>query len=175
MFAAHFAAGLAIGAKEKKAPMSALLAGAFLPDVIWIALSLVGLEPSEPSSFFDGWSHSLLSVMVEATLFALFFTTRGVRVWLPIWLAVMSHAALDGMVHPKPLEFYPYSSLRLPWDLWQWGSHLAFLGFSHYWWLQFSLVALFLGLYAMLTRRSSIPRHLACASILLVFGLHWIL
>jgi hypothetical protein len=116
MFAAHFAAGLAIGARARRAPMSALLAGAFLPDVVWIGFAAVGVEPSAPSVFFDGWSHSFVSVLVEATVFALFFAYKGVRVWLPVWLAVMSHVVLDAIIHPSPLALYPHASLRVSWD-----------------------------------------------------------
>jgi hypothetical protein len=83
--------------------MSALLAGVFLPDVVWIGLDAAGVEPSGQSVFFDGWSHSFVSVLVEATVFALFFAYKGVRVWLPVWLAVMSHVVLDAIIHPKPI------------------------------------------------------------------------
>ena len=39
MYAAHFAAGLAIKGKVEKAPLWALLIGAFVPDFIWIVLA----------------------------------------------------------------------------------------------------------------------------------------
>jgi hypothetical protein len=174
MFAAHFAAGLAIGARARHAPMSALLGGAFLPDIVWIGLAAAGVEPSAPSVFFDGWSHSFVSVLVTATVFALFFAGRGVRVWLPVWLAVMSHFVLDVIIHPRPIALYPHASLRAPWDLWRWGSVPAALGFSHYWCVQLAIVAVLLGVYATAALRSSFPPNLVGATVLLVLGLHWI-
>lgn len=101
MFAAHFAVGLAIGARARRAPMPALLAGAFLPDIVWIGLAAAGVEPFTRSAFFDGWSHSVVSVLVEAAVFALCFAHKGVRVWLPVWLAVMSHVVLDVIYSPQ--------------------------------------------------------------------------
>lgn len=172
MFAAHFAAGLAIGARARRAPMSALLAGAFLPDLVWIGLAAVGVEPSAPAVFFDDWSHSFVSVSVAATVFALFFASKGARVWLPVWLAVMSHVVLDVVIHPKPVALYPHASLRVPWDLWNWGSLPALLGFSHYWWVQFAIVAALLGVYTTAELRSSFPPNLVGATVLLVLGLH---
>jgi hypothetical protein len=174
MFAAHFAAGLAIGARARRAPMSALLAAAFLPDVVWIGLAAAGVEPSAPSVFFDGWSHSFVSALVEATVFALFFAYKGVRVWLPVWLTVMSHVVLDAIIHPSPIALFPHASLRLPWDLWRWGSLPAVLGFSHYWWVQLAIVAALLGAYAVAALRSSFPLNLVGATVLLLLGLHWI-
>ena len=175
MFAAHFAAGLAIGARARRAPMSALLAGAFLPDVVWIGLAAAGVEPSAPAVFFDGWSHSFVSVLVLATVFALFFASQGVCVWLPVWLAVMSHVVLDSIIHPKPIALYPHALLRVPWDLWHWGSLPAAFGLSHYWWVQFAIMLALLGVYAIATLRSSFPPNLVGATVLLVLGLHWIL
>ena len=59
MYVAHFAGALAIKSRVPKAPTWALLVGAFIPDFIWIVLANRGIEPTEPSLFFDDWSHSL--------------------------------------------------------------------------------------------------------------------
>jgi len=40
MYAAHFAAGLAIKSRAPQAPTWALLVGAFIPDFVWIAFGL---------------------------------------------------------------------------------------------------------------------------------------
>jgi hypothetical protein len=172
MFAAHFAVGLAIGARARRAPPPALLAGAFLPDIVWIGLAAAGVEPFTRSAFFDGWSHSVVSVLVEAAVFALCFAHKGVRVWLPVWLAVMSHVVLDVIIHPRPIALYPHASLGAPWDLWRWGSLPAALGFSHYWWVQLAIVISLLGAYALAELRSSFPPNLVGATVLLVLGLH---
>ncbi len=44
MYAAHFAAALAIKSFSPKAPTWALLTGAFLPDLFWIAFGLAGMS-----------------------------------------------------------------------------------------------------------------------------------
>src|SRR5256886_16882488 len=70
MYAPHFAAALAIKGRTPEAPLWALLIGAFVPDLLWIALARIGIEPAQTSNFFDDWSHSLISVAILATLFA---------------------------------------------------------------------------------------------------------
>jgi hypothetical protein len=175
MYAAHFAAGLAIGARARRAPMWALLGGAFVPDIVWIALSAAGAEPAGSSVFFDDWSHSLLSVTLEATLFALCFVRGGKAVWLPVWLAVASHFLLDAIIHPRPVALYPHSAIHVPWDLWHWGETRAALGFTHYWWVQLGIIFPLLGLYVVGMRRQKFPLDLAWATVLTFLGLHLIL
>jgi hypothetical protein len=77
MYAPHFAAALAIKGKSPGAPLWALLIGAFIPDLVWMALARLGFEPAQRSNFFDDWSHSLVSVAILATLFALAFLRKG--------------------------------------------------------------------------------------------------
>jgi len=72
---------------------------------------------------------------------------------------------------PQPIALYPHASLRLPWDLWRWGSLPAGLGVSLYWsssqsWLRFSAV------YVTASLRSSFPRNLVGATVLLMLGLY---
>lgn len=73
MYAAHFAAALAIKSKAPQTPTWALVTGAFLPDFAWVGLGLAGIEPSQGPAFFDDWSHSLAMVILWATLFACVF------------------------------------------------------------------------------------------------------
>jgi hypothetical protein len=136
--------------------------------VPWAILTLVN------RSSVHGWSHSFVSVLVEATVFALFFAYKGVRVWLPVWLAEMSHVVLDAIIHPSPIALYPHASLRVSWDLWRWGSLPTALGFSYYWWVQLAIVTARLGAYAIEVLRSSFPPNLAGATALLVLGLRWV-
>ncbi|HXW93432.1 MAG TPA: hypothetical protein VEK33_22980 [Terriglobales bacterium] len=152
--------------------MGALLAGAFLPDIVWIALSAAGIEPAGASVFFDDWSHSLVSVVLEATLLALCFVRRGRGVWMPVWLAVVSHFLLDAIVHPRPAALYPYSAIHLPWNLWHWGEAQAALGFTHYWWFQLGITVLLLAIYVMGSRRQAFAQNLTWATALTVVGLH---
>lgn len=55
MFAAHFAAGLALKSAAPKVRTWVLLTGAFLPDLAWIVLARAGIEPEDAVPYFDGW------------------------------------------------------------------------------------------------------------------------
>src|SRR5438105_15679350 len=122
MYAPHFAAALAIKGRVREAPLWALLIGAFIPDLLWIVLARIGIEPAQTSNFYDDWSHSLVSVAILATLFASAFLRRGKSVFVAIWLAVFSHFLLDFPVHPKRLALAPLTGVYLGWDLLAWGS-----------------------------------------------------
>lgn len=172
MYAAHFAAGLAIGARAPRAPMWVLLAGAFVPDIVWIVLSVAGVEPSATSMFFDDWSHSLLSVTLQASLLALCFARAGKTAWIPVWLAVISHFLLDAIIHPRPMALYPHSRVHVPWNLWHWGETQSAVGFTRYWWLQFAIMVPLLSTYVMGSRRQKFPLNLTWATVLTVVGLH---
>lgn len=172
MFAAHFAAGLAIKATQRRAPAWAVLTGAFLPDLLWIALAGAGVEPTSDAAYFDGWSHSVASITVQAVLFALCFHRLGGAVMLAMGLAVFSHLPLDALIHPRPLEFWPHSAIVLGQPTWAWGQIQSALGKSRYWWIQLAIVVPLLGLYWRRAARGNLPSSVAAASCLLVLGLH---
>jgi membrane-bound metal-dependent hydrolase YbcI (DUF457 family) len=175
MYAAHFAAALAIKARAPAAPAWALLVGVFAPDVCWIALAAAGVEPTDPAHYFDGFSHSLASVLVEATAFAALFLRQGRAVAAAVWLAVASHFLLDLPIHPTPLQLWPHSPLSAPWDLWSWGEVKGPLGFSRYWWIQLGVTLPLLAVYLTGARKAAIAPNLAAASAITVLGLHMIL
>ena len=174
MFAAHLAAGLAIKSAQPKAPTWALLTGAFLPDFFWIAFAAVELEPATDTVFFDGWSHSLFSILLQATLFALLFYRERGATMAAVWIAVFSHFCLDVPIHPRPIELYPHSLIHAPWDLWKWGSENLMLSESHYWWIQLGLVVVLLGIYVANRRKLAIAPNLVAASCALTLGLHFL-
>jgi len=149
MYAAHLAAGVAIHSRAPKAPPAAILAGAFVPDFLWIVFAVAGLEPAGPGRFFDDWSHSLVMTLVWASLFALFFVNRGRAVATAAWIAVLSHFLLDMPIHPKDLALYPHSAIHLGWGLWK-------IGRTSYWWAQLGVVAVLLAFYAVSARRSGL-------------------
>jgi hypothetical protein len=172
MYAAHFAAGLAIRSRAPRAPTSVLLVGAFLPDFLWITFAGLGLEPAAPKYFFDDWSHSFASIIIEATIFSFVFLRWGIGVWLPAWLAVFSHFLLDLPIHPKRLALFPHSSVHLGWSLWSWGEQKAWLGMTNYWWIQLIAVIVLLAFYARNAKAAGIAPNLAAASCIAVLGLH---
>ena len=146
MFAAHFAAGVAIKSRVPEAPIRPLLVAVFLPDFIWIALGAAGVEPAAPERFFDGWSHSLVMVLLYAVVFALAFRRMGRAVWLAMFVAVLSHFVLDLPIHPRPLELYPHSAIRF--DL-----ALGTVDSMRYWVLQIAVIAVLLAVYVAGMRR----------------------
>ena len=172
MYAAHFAAGLAIKSRAPAAPTWAVLTAAFLPDFVWIGLAAAGVEPANGKVFFDEWSHSLVSIGVEASLFAALFWRSGPAVWAPIWLAGASHFLLDLPIHPAPLALYPHSAIHAGWNLWAWGLTKSALGQSNYWWIQLGVMLALLAVYALSAKKAAIPWNVAAATCLAVFGLH---
>lgn len=173
MFAAHLAAGLAIKGAEPKVPAWAVLTGAFLPDLFWIGLAAVGIEPAGDTVFFDGWSHSVASILVQAILYAMCFYRRGRGVMLALGAAVLSHLLLDMPIHPRPLELYPHAMLVAGPPTWEWAAVPRALGKTRYWWLQLGLIAPLLILYWIKVRQK-IASSLRMASCLMVAGLHLI-
>lgn len=173
MYPAHFAAGLAVKGRFPEAPAWALLAAAFLPDFIWIALARAGIEPQlPPLGFFDGWSHSVVTMVFWTALFALAFWKQGKRIVLAVWVAGLSHFPLDFLIHPRRLELYPHSSIRLGWELWQFGQERSRLGPNYYWWIEAAAIVVLLAFYIGFCRKTPLKPSLVAASCLLVAGLH---
>jgi len=170
MYAPHFAAALAIKARVLRAPLSALLIGAFLPDLLWMVLARIGVEPAQSFNFFDDWSHSLLSVLLLATMFAVLSLRAGRAIFVAAWLAVFSHFLLDFPVHPKRLALYPLSGIYLGWDLLPWGSRRGWLGAMNDWWLQLFALLFLLAVYVHGIRRTEISENLIAASCLVLLG-----
>jgi membrane-bound metal-dependent hydrolase YbcI (DUF457 family) len=171
MYAAHFAAALAVKGRVPQAPAWALVSAVFLPDFVWIALAGLGIEPTVPV-FFDDWSHSLIMIVVWATVFAALFWRSGKDIALAVWIAGLSHFFLDFLIHPARLALYPHSSVHLGWNLWQYGLTKSWLGATRYWWYELATLAVLLALYVWFSRRSRLPLNLVAASCVTVIGLH---
>lgn len=168
MYAAHLAAGLAIKAAQPKAPTWAVLGAVFLPDLFWLVFSLGGLEPVGTGNFFDGWSHSVLSIVIQALVVALLSLRLGRTVALALGSAVLSHLPLDLPIHPRPLQLYPHSSESIGVFYKAWGVQMSWLGKSHYWWVEADVTLLLLVLYAFLALRSGFNANVVMASCILV-------
>jgi hypothetical protein len=101
VYAAHFAAGLAIKSRVPKALTWALLIGVFIPDFVWVVLANRGNRAHRSSIIFrrlvaligNGWS---LGESVCADVLVTEATSM-----LAVWLAVFSHFLLDLPIHPK--------------------------------------------------------------------------
>ena len=133
MFAGHFAAALAIKAAEPRVPIAALTGLVFLPDLLWLAFSVGGVETVTPGTWFDGWSHSFASIFLQAVLGGAFWWRRDARVAIPLAGAVLSHLAFDLPMHPAPLEWYPHASSGFGNLLHGWSGQTSALGKSRGW------------------------------------------
>jgi hypothetical protein len=172
MYAAHFAAGLAIKGQVPKVPAWAVMLGVFLPDFAWVALGLAGVEPSQGPAFFDDWSHSLAMIVIAGLMFAFLFRTRGKDVMTAAGLSVFSHFLLDLPIHPKNIALFPHSSVHLGWGLWNFGQ-TPFFGASRYWWTELAVLSLLCVIYVRGAAHARYATNLVAASCILVFGLHF--
>ena len=127
MYVGHFAAGLAIKAREPRAPTWALLVGVGLLDILFGPFVLAGIEratvtPTVSPGFsldYIDWSHSLTTSLVWSALFATAFVRRSRRVMTALGFAVFSHFLLDLPMHPPDLALWPNSSVHLGFGLWR--------------------------------------------------------
>ena len=165
MYAAHFATGLALKSYVPKSPTWAVLAGAFLPDLLWIALARVGVEPTAREIFFDDWSHSFFTIVLWATLFALLFWRLGWLVVLAVWVAVFSHFPLDAVIHPKHMALYPHSRIHIGWIAS--GGVFALKNWS----VELAIVVVMSIVYGIGAKRNALPVNLIVATLTLLLGL----
>lgn len=127
MYAGHFAAGLALKAKEPRAPMWGILIGVGLLDVLFGPFVLLGLEQVSvtpgvsPGFSLDhiDWSHSLLMSVVWSAAYAALFARWGARIAGLMGLAAFSHFLLDLPMHPPDMALWPGSDIHLGLGLWQ--------------------------------------------------------
>jgi hypothetical protein len=173
MYAGHFAAGLALKAKEPKAPLWGILIGVGLLDLLFGPFVLLGLErvtvtpgvsPGFSLDYID-WSHSLVMSVVWAGLFGLLFVRWGARVaWLMV-IAAFSHFVLDLPMHPPDLALWPGSDVHLGAGLWR---ALP----TGWWWIELGVVGLAGGYYLRRAARSQDFARRPLAVVLVVLGLH---
>lgn len=127
MYAGHFAAGLALKAREPKAPMWGILVGVGLLDLLFGPFVLLGIEratltPGQSPGFsldHIDWSHSLLMSVVWSLVYAALFSRWGGRVAGVMGIAAFSHFVLDVPMHPADLALWPGSDVHLGFGLWR--------------------------------------------------------
>ena len=130
MFVGHFGVGFGAKAAAPKTSLGTLFLAAQFIDLLWPSLLLFGLEtvriapgittvtPLDFTSY--PWSHSLLTVLVWAALFAgVYFLLK--KYPKGAWVcaaAVVSHWVLDLLVHRPDLPLVPGTSTRVGLGLW---------------------------------------------------------
>jgi hypothetical protein len=154
VYAGHFAAALAIKAKQPAVPTWAVLLGTGFLDILFGIFVISGTErvtmtprmsPGFSLEFID-WSHSLLMALVWALLFAVPFFRRGAGVALVLSFAVFSHFLLDLPMHPPDLALWPHSTAHIGLGLWR-----RFpIG---WWWLELAFIACACTYYVVRARR----------------------
>lgn len=156
MFAAHFSAGLALKGRAPRTPTLALVLGAFVLDLFWIAFGVLRIDRTN----YDDWSHSLIMSILWATVFSALFWRRGRRVVWVLWLAVFSHFILDLLVQGgsvAPPGFLSVGPLVV----------------THYRLLQLGICVILLSIYSADARRLRIgwmPIAATCAIVLALNG-----
>jgi hypothetical protein len=167
VYAGHYAAGLALKAKQPRTPTWALLLGVGFLDVLFGIFVMLGIErvtvtpgvsPGFALDFID-WSHSLAMSLVWAVLFSSFFWRRGAAVALATGFAVFSHFLLDWPMHPQDLALWPHSSIHIGFGLW---SKLP----TGWWWVELAFILAGCTYYFVRARR--LGAMLACAVVVIL-------
>lgn len=131
MFAGHAALALALKPRLPRQSLGILFAATFFIDLVWPVLLILGIErvaidPGNtaftPLDFQHyPWTHSLLTVLIWAPLFAfvaLRFKVSDRRAFLLLAFLVFSHWLLDLLSHRPDLPLTPGASPKLGLGLW---------------------------------------------------------
>jgi hypothetical protein len=171
MYAGHFALGLAIKAKEPRAPTLGILLGTGLLDILFGPFVLLGIErvtmtPGKGPGFtldFIDWSHSLAMALGWSAAYALFFVRRGAAVAWAMGFAVFSHFLLDLPMHPHDMALWPYARTHLGFGLWD---------TPYWWWIELACVVLGCGYYVRRARAGDSFGRYAGWAVAIVLALH---
>lgn len=119
MFIGHFAVGFASKKFAPRSNLAVLMAAPLWLDILWPIFLLLGwehvrIDPGNtrftPLDLYDfPWSHSLLTSLVWATLFAgVYYAVAGYRTGaIVVWTGVVSHWVLDWITHRPDMPLYP--------------------------------------------------------------------
>jgi len=129
MIAGHFGFAAAIRARERSTPLWALMLASEWLDVVFGPLAALGIESMQratgaPPGYGDGafhipWTHSLLGAAILAALFGAASSLRwGRRAGIVLFWVVLSHWALDLVVHRPDLPLVPWGGPVLGFGLW---------------------------------------------------------
>jgi len=200
MFIGHAATGFAARKLAPRAALPWLLVAPWLLDFLWPVFLVLGIERVRPrvaaSPFLNldfvsyPWSHSLLMALVWAVLFGFAYAraTRDRRGALVIGALVVSHWAMDLLVHVPDLPLWPGRSPLLGLGLWRFPAYTMFVeglmfvaGLAVYVGCTRpldrtgnlalgGLVAFLLAIYWLSLSGGAPPSSLAIAGTMLVFG-----
>ena len=178
MFLGHAAAGFAARRLAPRASLAWLLAAPWLLDLLWPVFLLLGLEKVAPqvsaSPFLNlsftsyPWSHSLVMALawgvVAGAVYARFARDRAGA--FVIGALVVSHWALDLVVHVPDLPLWPGPSPLFGLGLWRWPAVTMFV--------EGVLFVGGLALYVGATRPRDRTGNLALAALVAaLLGLYW--
>lgn len=158
MYAGHFAAALALKSARPETPTWALVAGSGALDLVFgvlVAAGVEGFAPDFASShrLVVPWSHSLAGAVLIGTAFAACFWRRGAVVVLVLFAAVLSHLALDVLVHRPDISLWPSAGRMF-------GFYDRFGPVSG--WAESAFIVVCTGVYALRARRAE------------TFGRYWL-
>jgi hypothetical protein len=130
VFIGHFAVGFAAKRLAPETSLGLLIGAPIALDLLWPIFVLAGweevrIDPGNtaftPLAFVHyPWSHSLLMAAVWSAVLALaYWGFRRYRTGaMVLGFAVLSHWALDAIVHRPDLPLYPGGSARIGFGLW---------------------------------------------------------
>ena len=124
MIAGHFGFAAMVKARERTAPLWALMLATVWLDIVFIPLLVMHVEsvqPLAPHPVYGGMiihaniTHSLLGMLVISAVLGLFFLPKwGTRVAVVVGLVAASHWFLDLLVHRPDLPIFPGNFGQLP-------------------------------------------------------------
>ncbi len=131
MFIGHFGAGLAAKKLDNRPSLATFFMAAQFIDLIWPIFLLFGIERVEidpgntaftPLNFvYYPFTHSFLGVLFWAVLFGgvYYIIKKNQKSALILGGLVMSHWALDLLVHRPDLPLFPWTDLKVGLGLWR--------------------------------------------------------
>jgi membrane-bound metal-dependent hydrolase YbcI (DUF457 family) len=125
VIAGHFGFAALVKARERAAPLWALMLATVWLDIVFVPLFLAGIEtievlPGTHGGYGTGiihadYTHSLLGAVLLSLLFGLFFGARwGRRTAVVLALVSFSHWVLDLIVHRADMPLLPGNAGHFP-------------------------------------------------------------
>jgi hypothetical protein len=124
MIAGHFGFAAMVKARERAAPLWALMLATVWLDIVFIPLLVMHVESVQPLTspptyggiiIHANWTHSLIGMLaISALLGVVFLPKWGTRVATVVGLVAASHWFLDFLVHRHDMPILPGNFGHLP-------------------------------------------------------------